>query len=255
MANHKHPDTVSGIYAIICRVNGKKYYGSSYNCRGRKRTHWGELKHNRHRNIHLQRAWNKWGASAFDFVVVQRVPIANLLEVENQYLPFGDYNIFRDAERPTNTAPIERTCRRCSTKFLAMACTKKNGRREFCSMECYQAEHQEGTQVVACKKCGKQFSCNAARIQERRGQYCSKACWSVRGDKEIKKCKECATTFTDRVKANRKFCSRECYWKEKLKLQERPCQQCGVVFLPRSHSAKLKYCSRKCFGKSRTLAN
>jgi hypothetical protein len=34
-------------------------------------------------------------------------------------------------------------------------------------------------------------------------------------------------------------------------VMERRCQQCGVVFLPRSHSATLKYCSRKCFYESR----
>lgn len=246
----KHPDSVSGIYAIICRVNGKKYYGSSYNCRNRKSHHWSDLRHNRHKNIHLQRAWNKYGAAAFDFVVVQRVPLANLLEVESQYLPFGDYNIFRDAERPSNVAPIERICRWCDKHFLAQACNNKNGRRKFCSMKCYQAEHKGETEVRTCKKCHKRFRTYSKRVRDGRGRYCSKVCSSHRGELVSQKCDGCENRFVAYAKDNRKFCSPRCYWTAKRTTKRRPCQQCGIVFLPRSHSAALKFCSRKCFFKS-----
>jgi hypothetical protein len=254
MANRRHPDSISGIYAIICRVNGKKYYGSSYNCRNRKSQHWWELRRNSHKNAYLQRAWNKYGEASFDFVVVQQVPFEKLLEIENQYLPFGDYNIFNDAERPTNVAPIEKTCHRCGVKFLDMACTEWTGRGKFCSMQCYQADHKGDVEERNCKLCGWTFITYSHRVAQGRGAYCSKSCWSMRtgGTIEIK-CGWCDNLFKAKACKARKFCSHSCYSKAKKTdlYLERPCQNCAVMFVPRSHSSVLKFCSRKCFAESR----
>ena len=46
-------DKISGIYEIICLVNGKYYVGSSKDILYRKGKHLGKLKRNKHENPHL----------------------------------------------------------------------------------------------------------------------------------------------------------------------------------------------------------
>ena len=83
---------ISGIYKIINKVNGKYYIGSSKNMCGtsdsigRWKEHLQGLKHNRHFNKHLQRAWNKYGESSFIFTIIDRVGVDKLLGVEQKYL-------------------------------------------------------------------------------------------------------------------------------------------------------------------------
>lgn len=79
----------SGIYKIINKLNGKYYVGSSNDIDGtygRWYEHINNLNSNRHENQHLQRAWNKYGQHSFEFVVVKRLPIQNLLDEEQSYL-------------------------------------------------------------------------------------------------------------------------------------------------------------------------
>lgn len=47
-----------GIYQIRNTRNGKLYIGQSVDLTHRKNCHWYDLKNNRHKNIHLQRAYN-----------------------------------------------------------------------------------------------------------------------------------------------------------------------------------------------------
>ena len=95
-----------GIYKIINTVNGKYYVGSSNHVHRRKRRHHGDLRLGLHYNEHLQRAWNKYGESNFDFVLVESITNENrLLDVEQQYLDVASqeknkcYNTSFSAER------------------------------------------------------------------------------------------------------------------------------------------------------------
>lgn len=82
----------SGIYKIINKVNGKYYVGSSLNMNRGYKSRWNRhkktLRNNTHINEYLQNAWNKYGESNFDFIMVEYVePIkSKLLEVEQKYL-------------------------------------------------------------------------------------------------------------------------------------------------------------------------
>lgn len=76
----------SGIYQIRNTINNKCYIGSSRCIEKRWRTHKSELKHNKHDNTHLQRAWDKYGKDNFVFEVLEEVPVDKLIEVEQQYL-------------------------------------------------------------------------------------------------------------------------------------------------------------------------
>lgn len=73
----------SGIYKITNTVNGKIYVGSSKVLEERWSRHVRELKQNIHHNIHLQRAWNKYGEENFSFDVLEVVE-SDLL-VKEQY--------------------------------------------------------------------------------------------------------------------------------------------------------------------------
>lgn len=81
---------VSGIYKIVNRVNGKYYVGSSRDILsrrlGRFDRHQRLLKRGNHFNDYLQRAWNKYGEHAFQFIIVERVSPEGLFDVEQKYL-------------------------------------------------------------------------------------------------------------------------------------------------------------------------
>lgn len=62
---------LSGIYLIINTANGKVYVGQAVNLAKRKRNHFSALKLGKHRNKHLQAAYNQYGGEAFVFEVVQ----------------------------------------------------------------------------------------------------------------------------------------------------------------------------------------
>jgi group I intron endonuclease len=95
-----------GIYKIINVVNNKFYVGSAVSFSRRRARHFSELRNGRHNNGRLQNAWNKYGESAFIFVVVEELTEgANLLAAENVWLKehVGKeycYNIGVDATAP-----------------------------------------------------------------------------------------------------------------------------------------------------------
>ena len=71
-------DKICGIYCIENSANGKKYIGQSTNIYGRWKSHKSELKHNRHYNIHLQNAWNKYSESSFIFSILKKCNVEEL---------------------------------------------------------------------------------------------------------------------------------------------------------------------------------
>jgi len=73
---------VSGIYAIINRVDGKRYIGSAACLKTRISYHRSMLRNDRHDNSHLQRAWNRYGENNFSFFIIQFCAIADLIEKE-----------------------------------------------------------------------------------------------------------------------------------------------------------------------------
>ena len=62
---------MKGIYKIVNKVNQKFYLGSSVNLYKRMLRHFNSLRKNKHHNIHLQRAFNKYGENNFEFVVIE----------------------------------------------------------------------------------------------------------------------------------------------------------------------------------------
>ena len=69
---------MTGIYCIENKINGKKYVGMAKDIALRWRSHCSHLSHGTHPNAHLQSAWNKYGADAFSFYVLEIVPECSL---------------------------------------------------------------------------------------------------------------------------------------------------------------------------------
>ena len=81
--------SMTGIYKIINKVNGKYYVGSSIELdkpHGRWYKHKRALMKRKHINSHLQSAWNKYGENNFDFLIIENVSEDKLIETEQKYL-------------------------------------------------------------------------------------------------------------------------------------------------------------------------
>jgi len=78
---------ISGIYIILNTKNGKVYIGQAVDFGERWYVHRSALKNNRHKNRHLQAAWNKYGEDCFVFEVVEIVnSIDELQKAEDVWL-------------------------------------------------------------------------------------------------------------------------------------------------------------------------
>lgn len=77
-----------GIYLIVNKVNGKYYVGCSSNVKRRVYEHFYYLKNNVHNNPKIQNAYNLYGVSSFESIMVDTndLNIESVLEKEQLYL-------------------------------------------------------------------------------------------------------------------------------------------------------------------------
>jgi group I intron endonuclease len=99
---------MKGIYAIVNKVNGKYYLGSSCDIKTRWTKHKLQLNSGKHDNPHLQRSWKKYGENNFDLKVIECVENdIELIPLEQKYIDeYGVknlYNINPIAGRPILT--------------------------------------------------------------------------------------------------------------------------------------------------------
>lgn len=92
-----------GIYQIRNVVNEKRYIGSARNIYNRWWRHRYLLERGRHHSIYLQRAWDKYGADAFEFHILLFCDVGDLLFYEQRLLDCmqPQYNISIVAGAPT----------------------------------------------------------------------------------------------------------------------------------------------------------
>jgi len=77
-----------GIYQIANNSNGNRYIGSSIEIQRRWTHHKSRLRADKHKNPHLQSAWNKYGEEAFSFTVLVETDVqpSALCVIEDMYL-------------------------------------------------------------------------------------------------------------------------------------------------------------------------
>ena len=92
----------TGIYKIYNAESKKEYIGSALNIRTRWNKHNSQLRLGKHHNPILQKAWNKYGEGAFEFILLEECNSEELLVKEQQYLDQVSaemrYNIIQKVE-------------------------------------------------------------------------------------------------------------------------------------------------------------
>ena len=78
--------SISGIYEIRNTMNGNFYVGSAVNLDNRRWHHISDLSLGKHKNRHLQNAWNKYGRDCFVFSVIEYCDKEILIQREQFYI-------------------------------------------------------------------------------------------------------------------------------------------------------------------------
>ena len=86
-------DTVSGIYKITNKVNGKCYIGQSINIKKRLSQHKSQTYRNIHINKILYQAIKKYGIENFTFDIIEKCETNSLDDREKYWIEYYDsYN-------------------------------------------------------------------------------------------------------------------------------------------------------------------
>jgi len=82
------------IYKIEIEGCDRFYIGSAVDFTKRKAHHLSQLRHNRHRNTHLQRIYSKYGESKVSFAILQQVDNKQaLIETEQKWIDSYDFSL------------------------------------------------------------------------------------------------------------------------------------------------------------------
>ena len=79
-------DIICGIYCIENMINHKKYIGQSIDIYKRWKDHKCKLNGGKHRNMYLQRAWNKYQEDNFNFYILEQCDVEFLDKYEVYYI-------------------------------------------------------------------------------------------------------------------------------------------------------------------------
>ena len=79
-------DRRSGIYKILNKITDKFYIGSATDFYERWHSHKHYLSKLNHHNVHLQRAWIKYGELAFEFIILEICDTTKLEEIEQRWI-------------------------------------------------------------------------------------------------------------------------------------------------------------------------
>lgn len=79
--------TTGWIYRIVCTPTSQVYVGQTTDLERRYGQHFSKLRRNTHSNSLLQEAFNQYGASAFEFEIIESdVPVRRLLARESYWI-------------------------------------------------------------------------------------------------------------------------------------------------------------------------
>lgn len=125
-------ENASGVYMILSKFDYKVYVGSSYNIAIRWKSHRKQLNAGTHKNIHLQRAWNKYNEDNFIFFVVENCDKSLLVTREQYWIDFlcacnpeFGYNINKKADRVTYTKEVRQKLSEKTKEYMNQPEVKK----------------------------------------------------------------------------------------------------------------------------------
>lgn len=179
-----------GIYKISCAANGKIYIGSSTQIARRFYLHKRDLSRGKHHSILLQRAWSKYGESAFSFEKILYCAKDSLLEYEQavmdlykSYDPSYGMNISHVAGRSAAKCSEERKQKMREERTgkpifknnpaahaNMMAAVRRGKDHPF-----YGKTHTEETRKILSEKSKGRVSWNKGKPSPRKGQKRSEA--------------------------------------------------------------------------------
>jgi group I intron endonuclease len=159
---------ISGIYKIVNIKNDKFYIGSAVDINRRWKCHRRCLKNGNHENIHLQRAYNKYGEESFVYEIVEKTP--DILLREQHYLdmlkPWDftiGYNIGKQSSggdnltnHPNRKDIVKRITQTIRSQVKNMSDKEKSGRWNRGSGK-LNPNWKGGISTPACKGCGKKL--------------------------------------------------------------------------------------------------
>lgn len=134
-----HPEPGPGVYRIVNHVTHSLYIGSSYRVGARMNSHRRCLITGTHKNDHLQRAWLKHGANAFEFEQLEACPEEQARAREQWWLDY--YRSALPAGRLYNVAPSTRGGRHAEETRSKMSRTRRGNMY-------FSPEHRERISVA-----------------------------------------------------------------------------------------------------------
>lgn len=88
------------LYKITNKINNKSYIGRTENIHKRWLRHISELNSNKHHCLHLQRAWNKYGQSNFEFSIILEVEtFEEITKLEEYYINKDFDNLYNVSKK------------------------------------------------------------------------------------------------------------------------------------------------------------
>jgi len=175
------------------------------------------------------------------------------------------------AKGERNKTGKEMKCAVCEKPIWVTPSQLKLGKK-YCSLEC-QSEGRKKKIKKLCEVCKKEFYITPSVQKRGQGRFCSRKCLndsrrgkvSEGGQSWYKKrsyshqrnrikinCKSCNKQMEIRIseyKQGRKYCSRECYYKSKKKMEDliKICKNCGKKFQVDWHNGDHIFCNRNCY--------
>lgn len=166
---------VSGIYKIVNKINRKFYIGSAKNINKRWKRHLTALQSGKHENIHLQRAFDKYGQIAFYLEVIEYCRTDFLLILEQHYLdslnPWDfntGYNIGRKSSGGDNLSsnPRREEIIKLMVEKQTEEISKMSGedkKQRWSRPGSSNGNWKGGSSIKKCLDCGKVISFNSKR--------------------------------------------------------------------------------------------
>jgi len=161
------------VYKILNLKNGKYYIGSTKQYNIRVKQHINKLDKNKHSNIKLQRAWNKYNSENFEFLILEECD--NYKERENYYLSLIDvyndtYNICEDSkctwylEKHPNKEKISKAYSKSISNY--MQSLSEEDRQEIYGRKGKNHHNYKGGIISNCIDCNKEIYYKSERCRK-----------------------------------------------------------------------------------------